>query len=135
MRQSKDRRIKNACPGLSPNKHRYLIYKQVIRAKHFYQKQKYLSADQYYNIQFVWLFYYSTPNFKLQDKFLQLKKVHQPKSMHRKMQTPIVVTQNFTKREFPYSFKQVGVYIFCNSMLERMYSNKNPCKITENPLY
>ena len=38
---------------------------------------------------FIWLFYYSTPNFKLQEKFLQSKKAHQPKSMHRKMQAPI----------------------------------------------
>ena len=38
---------------------------------------------------FIWLFYYSTPNFKLQEKFLQSKKAHQPKSMHRKMQATI----------------------------------------------
>ena len=38
---------------------------------------------------FIWLFYYSTPNFKLQEKFLQSKKAHQPKSMHQKMQAPI----------------------------------------------
>ena len=49
------------------------------------------------------------------------------------MQTPIVVTQNFTKWEFLRTFKQVGIYIFTNSKLEYPKGHNCPVK-QKNPI-
>lgn len=50
------------------------------------------------------------------------------------MQTPIVVTQNFTKWEFLRTFKQVGICIFTNSTLEYTKWHSNPDKTVKVPL-
>lgn len=62
------------------------------------------------------------------------KCAEQSQSAHRKMQTPIVVTQNFTKREFLHTFKQVGICIFANSTLEYTKGHNTPYNI-KNLLY